>query len=66
MSKQLELSSIEQKKVADAIMVISEILFLKMDDGVENPTIDGTNTVNNEDKMLVFEITAKRKEPSNV
>lgn len=65
MAKQLSLNSIEQKKIADAIMVISEILFIKMDKGVEAPCITGTNTVNNEDKMLSFEITAKRKEVTN-
>lgn len=65
MANQLEFNAREQKKIAQAIMIISEILFSKMDKGVGTPHLQGTNTVDNEDKMLVFEITAKRKEVVN-
>jgi len=61
MGKQLEFTEQEQKTVADAIMAINKILLLKMDDGVESPTLEGTMDVDNEDKKVVFSFVAQRK-----
>ena len=61
MKKQLEFTEQEQKTVTDAIMAINEILLLKMDDGVESPTLEGTMDVDNEDKKVVFSFIAQRK-----
>ena len=59
MGKQLEF--IEQDTVTNAIMAINEILLLKMDDGVTEPTLEGTVDVDNEDKKVVFSFIAQRK-----
>jgi hypothetical protein len=61
MGKQLEFTAQEQKTVTDAIMAINEILLLKMDDGVESPTLEGIMDVDNEDKKVVFSFVAQRK-----
>lgn len=61
MGKQIEFTEQEQKIVTDAIMAINEILLLKMDDGVESPTLEGTMDVDNEDKKVVFSFVAQRK-----
>lgn len=65
MGKQLSFTKAEQEDIKVALMAISKILFKKMDEGVEAPHLEGTNTVANEDKMLAFEIVATRKEASN-
>ena len=65
MGKQLSFTKAEQEDIKVALMAISKILFKKMDEGVEAPCLEGTNTVVNEDKMLAFEIVATRKEVSN-
>ena len=61
MGNQLEFTEQEQKTVTDAIMAINEILLLKMDDGVESPTLEGTMDVDNEDKKVVFSFVAQKK-----
>lgn len=61
MGKQLEFSEQEQNTVTNAIMAINEILLLKMDDGVPEPTIEGTLDIDNEDKKVVFSFIAQRK-----
>lgn len=65
MAEQLQLSKKEQEQIAKAIMVISNILFIKMDEGVTQPCIEGENVVNNENKKLVFTLTAQKKEVTN-
>lgn len=41
--------------------VINEILLLKMDEGVTEPTLEGTMDIDNEDKKVVFSFVAQRK-----
>jgi len=57
----LEFTKQEQTKITNAIMAISEILLLKMDEGLTKPEIEGTIDVNNEDKELMFSFAARRK-----
>lgn len=59
MSKQLEFSTEEEEVLSNAIMAITIILFNKMDSGVKNPSIQGTNEQSKGNKILVFEIKAK-------
>jgi hypothetical protein len=66
MGNQLSFTKSEQEDIQVAIMALSQILFSKMDQGVEAPCIEGTNTVEDQDKILFFEITARRKEATNV
>lgn len=61
MGKQLEFTEQEQNTVTNAIMAINEILLLKMDDGVIEPTLEGTMDIDNEDKKVVFSFIAQRK-----
>ena len=59
--KELDLTKHEQEMITNAIMVVSEILLLKMDEGVESPTIEGTMDVENKDKEVLFAFTAQKK-----
>jgi hypothetical protein len=61
MGKQLELTEKEQKRVSGAIMAISEILLLKIDKGVERPELEGILNIDNEDREVIFSITAQKK-----
>lgn len=60
-ANKLEFTEQEQSKVTNAIMIINEILLLKMDDGIETPTLEGTVNVDNEDKKVIFSFVAQRK-----
>lgn len=61
MKKKLTLTKKEQKQFSDCIMELSEILFNKMDEGIEAPEVEGTNSVDNEDKIFTFSFKASRK-----
>lgn len=66
MKKQLKFTEEEQSTLTNAIMAINEILLLKMDEGVESPTLEGTMDVDNENKQVVFSFVAQKSsvEPS--
>jgi hypothetical protein len=61
MGKQLDFNKKEQRILADCIKQIGEILWKKMDKGVTAPCLSGQLEVENEDKKLVFELTATKK-----
>lgn len=61
MKKQLEFTTAEHKIITNSLMKINEILLSKMDEGIKEPILDGTQTVDNEDKEVIFSFTARKK-----
>jgi len=61
MGKQLEFTKIEQGIITESIKSLGEILLRKMDEGVERPALEGNMDVENEDRVVKFEIIAEKK-----
>jgi hypothetical protein len=59
-SRQLTFTKSEEKYIINALKEINHILLLKMDAGAEEPTLEGTMTVDNEDKVVAFSFRAYR------
>ena len=59
MGKQMYLTEEEQRIVPQLLNGITSILLERMDEGVENPTIDGKVNVQGEDREIIFSISAK-------
>lgn len=62
MGKQLKFTKKEQKTITNCLMCISEILFLKMDNGVDSPNLSGEIEVTDQNKMITFEIEANKND----
>jgi Na+-transporting NADH:ubiquinone oxidoreductase subunit NqrF len=61
MKTKLKFTEKEKKAITKSVMALTGILLLKMQEGVEAPTIQGKIEVDNDDKEVVFTITARKK-----
>ena len=57
----MTLTKKEEKIIKDSITAIGDILFNKMDKGIPEPTINGKMNVINENRELIFTVTARDK-----
>lgn len=60
MGKQLEFNQLEQDFITNAIMTVCKILLEKMDDGVTAPQLSGTVEIENDNRIVTWDIKAKR------
>jgi hypothetical protein len=60
MKPKLKFTEKEKKAITKSVMALTGILLLKMEEGVEAPTIQGK--IDAEDKEVFFTITARRKD----
>lgn len=60
MGKQLELTKAEQEIIHENLRQIAVILLNKMDNGVDKPEIKGNLVVKNENRVIEFNIKAKK------
>jgi hypothetical protein len=64
MSNQIkkELTQSEKRMMMDAFKVLADILITRLHWGMEEPSLSGILSVDDQDIQLDFELTARRKE----
>jgi hypothetical protein len=58
MANKLKFTAKENKVIDKALTQLSSILLQKMDEGFSSPSIKGSMTVTNENRIVVFTLTA--------